>query len=229
MTGSTNADLLERAKQGAPEGLWLRADAQKSGKGRMGRRWDSPSGNLLVSTIVRLLPSDPSASSLAFVAAVAAHKAVCKLSPFAIAQIKWPNDLLSLDGAKFGGILLERADDAVVVGIGVNLAYHPTGLERPVSSIAAMDIIVPAPQEFLEILAADFAATLLQWRTYGTASIFSDWQQRAHPVGSPISGQMPDGGTFDGAFAGLADDGALLLRLENGTIRVIHAGDVFLM
>ncbi len=229
MTGSTNADLLERAKLGAPEGLWLRADAQKSGKGRMGRQWDSQTGNLLASTIVRLLPGDPAAASLAFVAAVAAHKSVSKLSPFAFAQIKWPNDLLNMDGEKFCGILLERADNAVVVGMGVNLAYHPYGLDRPVTSIAAMGLAVPSPQEFLEILAADFAATLSQWRNYGTAPIFNDWQQRAHPIGSLITGQLPNGDALEGAFAGLDDDGALMLRLADGTIRVIHAGDVFLV
>jgi BirA family transcriptional regulator, biotin operon repressor / biotin---[acetyl-CoA-carboxylase] ligase len=229
LTGSTNADLLERAKQGAPEGLWLRADAQQSGKGRMGRQWDSQTGNLLASTIIRLLPSDPAATSLAFVAAVAAHKAVSKLSPFAIAQIKWPNDLLSLDGKKFCGILLERADSAVVAGIGVNLAYHPEGLDRPVTSIAALGLVVPSPQEFLEILAADFAATLLQWRTYGAVGIFNDWLQRAHPIGSLIAGQLPNSEVFEGAFDGLSDDGALMLRLADGSIRVIHAGDVFLV
>ena len=209
--------------------MWLRADVQQTGRGRMGRQWESPPGNLFASTIIRLQPNDPAAASLAFVAAVAAHKAISKLSPFAIAQIKWPNDLLSLDGQKFCGILLERCDDAVVAGFGVNLAHHPEGLDRPVTSIAAMGLIVPTPQEFLEILAADFAASMLQWRTYGTAAIFTDWQNRAHPIGTMLTGQLPNGDAFDGAYAGLSDDGALMLRLADGAIRVIHAADVFLV
>ena len=195
----------------------------------MGRQWESPPGNLFASTIIRLQPNDPAAASLAFVAAVAAHKAISKLSPFAIAQIKWPNDLLSLDGHKFCGILLERCDDAVVAGFGVNLAHHPEGLDRPVTSIAAMGLIVPTPQEFLEILAADFAASMLQWRTYGTAAIFTDWQNRAHPIGTMLTGQLPNGDAFGGAYTGLSDDGALMLRLADGAIRVIHAADVFLV
>ncbi len=195
----------------------------------MGRAWISPPGNLFASTILRLQPNDPPPSTLAFVAAVAAHKAISKLSPFAIAQIKWPNDLLSLAGQKFGGILLERAGDAVITGFGVNLAHYPEGIDRPVTSVAALGLIAPAPQEFVEILAADFAATILQWRTYGTGAIFADWQNRAHPAGSMLSGHLPNGETFAGAFAGLSDDGALMLRLADDAIRVIHAADVFLV
>ncbi len=207
----------------------MRADTQDHGKGRMGRNWASPAGNLFASTIVRLLPSDPAAQSIAFVAAIALHKTVSKLSPFAIAQIKWPNDILTLDGAKLCGILLERAGDAVVVGFGVNLASHPKGLERPVSCIAALGLTVPPPQEFLEILAADFADTILHWRTFGASSIFLDWQIRAHPIGTMVSGQLPNGENFNGAYDGLSQDGALRLRLANDAIHVIHAADVFLV
>jgi BirA family transcriptional regulator, biotin operon repressor / biotin---[acetyl-CoA-carboxylase] ligase len=111
----------------------------------------------------------------------------------------------------------------------MNLAFHPESLDRPVTSIAAMGLPVPHAQEFLEILADDFASTLLQWRSYGTAAIFADWQKRSHRVGTQISGQLPSGENFSGSFAGLADDGALLLRLADGAIRVIHAADVFLV
>ncbi len=229
VTGSTNADLLLRANQGAPEGLWLRADTQNAGRGRLGRNWISPAGNLFASSIVRLKPSDPAAATLAFVAAVAVHKSLSKLSPFSVAQIKWPNDLLSLAGQKLCGILLERSNDAVVAGFGVNLSFQPEGTGRPVTSIAMLGIPPPAPQEFVEILAQDFAETLLQWRTFGSAVILSDWKDRAHPIGTTLNVQLPDGESLSGIYDGLMDDGALMLRLADGAIRVIHAADVFLV
>lgn len=229
LTGSTNADLLIRASEGAGEGLWLRADAQGNGRGRMGREWISPPGNVYASTIIRLQPNDPPAPSLAFVAAVAAHRAISALSPFSFVQIKWPNDILSNDGAKLCGMLLERGGDAVVLGIGVNLMHHPEGLDRPVTSIAALGLAVPAPQEFVEILAAELMAVITTWRTYGQAAIMADWQSRAHPHGTMLSGELPDGERFAGTFAGLNIDGALMLRLADGSIRAIHAADVFLV
>jgi BirA family transcriptional regulator, biotin operon repressor / biotin---[acetyl-CoA-carboxylase] ligase len=188
ITGSTNADLLIRAGHGAAEGLWLRADAQDSGRGRMGRTWISPPGNVYASTIIRLQPNDPPAPSLAFVAAVAAHQALSKLSPFTFVQIKWPNDILSNDGAKLCGMLLERSGDAVILGIGVNLMHHPQGLGRSVTSIKALGLAVPEPQEFVEILADELKAALVTWRTYGQDVIMADWQSRAHPQGTMLSG-----------------------------------------
>ena len=88
LTGSTNVDLLERAAQGAPEGLWLRAAVQDGGRGRMGRNWESPTGNLLASTIVRVRGGDPPASTLAFVAALAVYDAIQQIAPEVAVQIK---------------------------------------------------------------------------------------------------------------------------------------------
>jgi BirA family transcriptional regulator, biotin operon repressor / biotin---[acetyl-CoA-carboxylase] ligase len=228
-TGSTNADLLIRAKMGASEGLWLRADAQDGGRGRMGRSWISPPGNLYVSTIVRIRRDDPPAPTLAFVAAVSVHRALSKLSPFPFAQIKWPNDILSNDGAKLCGILLERSDDAVIIGIGANFAHHPNGLDRAVTSISALGITVPALQDFTEVLAKELAGALVTWRNHGIAATLADWQSRAHPVGTQVQGQLPDGEKFSGVYDGLNNDGALMLRLADGDIRAIHAADVFLV
>ncbi|MFN2260234.1 MAG: biotin--[acetyl-CoA-carboxylase] ligase, partial [Parasphingopyxis sp.] len=124
-TGSTNDDLKELAREGAAEGLWLRAERQTRGKGRRGRSWDSPAGNLYASTLVRLRDGDPAAASLALVAGVALWDALAgALGDAQGLQLKWPNDLL-LGGAKLAGILLEREGEAVIVGCGVNLARHP--------------------------------------------------------------------------------------------------------
>src|SRR4051794_19317804 len=94
-TGSTNDDLAALARAGAPEGVWLRADRQTGGKGRQGRAWVSPTGNLHASTLVRLRPGDPPAPSLALAAAVALHETVAAFAQHAPVRIKWPNDLVA--------------------------------------------------------------------------------------------------------------------------------------
>lgn len=158
-------------------------------------------------------------------AAVALEETVVRLVDPAKLQIKWPNDLL-LDRAKVSGILLERADDAVVVGIGVNLAHHPALTDRRTTSLAEHGAVV-APGDFAERLAALFAAWLFLWRRDGLAPITQRWSERAHPPGARLIANLPDGDMVTGAFLRLAADGALVLGLADGSERVIHAADVF--
>ena len=142
-------------------------------------------------------------------------------------MLKWPNDLL-LDGAKLAGILLERADNAVVIGIGVNLAHHPDDTDRIATSLAARGIIIQ-PAAFLDVLAETFARWLARWRNEGVPAVRDRWVERAHPVGTALAARLPDGISVDGLFERLDADGALILRLASGERRVIHAGDVFLI
>lgn len=216
-TGSTNDDLAVLARDGAPEGLWLRAERQTGGKGRQGRSWQSPPGNLYASTFVRVDPKHPPPPSLALVAAVALHEAVSRFTPRA--RIKWPNDIV-INRAKLAGILLERQGDAVVIGFGVNLAHHPEDLDRPAASLGAR----VAPDVLLRRLAACFEAWLERWREEGLAPVRQAWLAAAHPLGTPLA----SGGT-EGVFDGLDDTGALRLRLADGSVRVVHAGDVFMI
>lgn len=216
--------MAELARSGASEGLWLRAERQTSGKGRQGRAWDSPAGNLYLSTLVRVRPGEPSPATLALVAAVALEEAV---SLFGVhPMLKWPNDLL-VGGAKLSGILLERVDDAVIIGFGVNLAHHPVDLDRPATSIAA-HAPAPDPQVFAETLAEVFARWLSRWRD-GIAPVRERWLARAHPLDTALTARLADGTSMEGLFGGLDGQGALILRLADGTTRVIHAGDVFLL
>jgi BirA family biotin operon repressor/biotin-[acetyl-CoA-carboxylase] ligase len=224
-TGSTNADMLDLARNGAAEGLWLRAERQTAGRGRQGRGWDSAVGNLFASTIVRVRSGEPSPATLALVAAVALEEAVSVFLPGG-AALKWPNDLL-IQGAKLSGILLERAGDAVVIGFGVNLALHPESLDRSATSIAA-HAPAPEPGVFLEVLAESFARWLARWRD-GIAPVRDRWLARAHPIGTALTARLADGSSVDGLFDGLDRDGALILRLADGRTRVIHAADVFLL
>ena len=220
-TGSTNDDLAALAREGAAEGTWLRAERQTGGKGRQGRAWHSPAGNLYASTLVRLRPDDPRAPTLALVAAVALHEAV-SLTADGVA-IKWPNDVI-VDGAKLAGILLERQGEAVIIGFGVNLAAHPDDLDRPATSLAALAGAAPDPAAFAELLAEIFAGWLGRWRAGGLAPVRRRWLESAHPVGTALA--TAEG---DGLFDGLDESGALRLRLADGTVRTIHAGDVFLV
>jgi BirA family biotin operon repressor/biotin-[acetyl-CoA-carboxylase] ligase len=242
-TGSTNDDMAVLAQEGAAEGLWLRAERQTGGRGRQGRGWHSPPGNLYASTLVRLGPEDPPAPTLALVAAVALYEAVetwlmnsppglpggtgsgpsTAGSSLCSVMIKWPNDLL-VDCAKLAGILLERVEDAVVIGFGANLAHHPEGLDRPATDLSALAGAAPDPVDFLEMLAERFGRWLARWRSEGLAPVRARWLQAAHPIGTALS--TPQG---EGLFDGLDQAGALRLRLADGTVRVIHAGDVFLI
>lgn len=218
--------MMALAGQGAPEGVWLRAGRQTGGRGRMGRAWESPDGNLYCSTLVRLLPGDPPPHLLALVGGNAVHALLAPLCA-GQARIKWPNDIL-VDGAKIAGILLERVGDAVIVGIGVNVAGHPTGLDRPVTSIAAQGGAAEAGA-LLERLAQLFAHWLSLWRAQGLEPVRAHWLANAHPAGTPLRIQQPDGTVIEGAFDTLDRDGMLILRLANGDARAIHAGDVQLL
>ncbi|KQT33815.1 biotin--protein ligase [Sphingomonas sp. Leaf412] len=230
-TGSTNADLLALARDGSAEdGLWLRAERQTAGRGRQGRDWQSPAGNLYASTLVRLSPGDPPAPTLALVAAVALDEVVERLLPSPRAaklRVKWPNDLL-IDGAKLSGILLERSGDWVVVGIGVNVAHHPALADRATTSLVAEGVAIDAAT-LAARLAEMLAAWLHLWRDDGLSPVTARWRERAHPPGTPLVARLPDGECVEGRFDTLGDDGALRLRLAGGATRVIHAADVFLV
>jgi BirA family transcriptional regulator, biotin operon repressor / biotin---[acetyl-CoA-carboxylase] ligase len=229
LTGSTNTDLLARAMTGAPEGLWLRADRQLGGRGRMGRDWVSPIGNLYGSTIIRVGAHDPSPATLAFVAGLAAHDLIRQLAPDVPIQLKWPNDVLASDGAKLCGILLERGHDAVVAGFGINLAHHPDDIGRAATDLRALGATPPHPQAACEILADFLARRLQHWRQGPLSALLRLWESAAHPIGTALQVSLAGDERIEGLFDGLANDGALKLRLADGEIRAIHAADIFLI
>lgn len=215
--------------------MWLRAERQTDGRGRQGRTWESPPGNLFTSGLIRLRDGDPAPGTLAFVASLALYQTVSHClslltvdDPEAIQLLlKWPNDLF-LDGKKLSGILLEREADAIVIGVGVNLAHHPGDLDRPVTSLAAYGP-APSPDDFLADLAGRFSALLGGWRSHGPAPILANWLRHAHSQGSSLTVHDPSGEIMTGTFDGLTEEGALRLRLADGSVHVMHAGDVFLV
>lgn len=220
-TGSTNADLI--ADSTAGEGDWLVALRQSSGKGRQGRQWQSLDGNFAGSTLIRLRDGDPPPATLALAAGLALIEAVDAAAPDRALQLKWPNDLM-LDGAKLGGILLERAGDRIVAGFGVNLAAAPAIEGRPTTSLDG----AVSPHAFAPLLAASLARLLIAWRSADPAALINAWQHRAHPLGTAITVHSAPGDCLSGRFDGLDPDGSLRLRLDDGRIERIHAGDVTL-
>ncbi len=228
-TGSTNADLLHRLQSGdaVREGYWLVADRQTGGRGRQGRDWFDGIGNFMGSTVVRRRQGDPSAATLFLVAGLAVYEAISWHAPaHCDLKLKWPNDLLA-NGAKLVGILIEGAGNSFVIGVGANLVSAP---EIPGRSVAALSEFGTAPHRnlFADDLARSFSSELERWRATGTASLIRRWRQTAHPPGTSLEVHEPGRTKVKGMFDGLADDGALRLKLADGTMRVIHAGDVLL-
>jgi BirA family biotin operon repressor/biotin-[acetyl-CoA-carboxylase] ligase len=221
-TGSTNSDLL--AERHAPEGEWLIAARQDQGRGRQNRAWESAGGNFHGSTLIRLAPTDPPAGTLALAAGLALIRAVEAAAPATGLILKWPNDLL-LGSAKLAGILLERQEDRVVAGFGVNLAYAPDIEGRETASLSSVGLV--SPEAFAPLLAAAFARELQRWRDDQLA-MTALWLESAHPVGTPLSVHVAADEKLEGIFAGLAPDGALRLALPGGEERRIHAADVML-
>lgn len=228
-TGSTNSDLAGRLHHGqlVPEGHWLIADRQNAGRGRQGRDWFDSSGNFMGSTVVHLAASDPPAPTLALMTGLALYEVCLALVPDQNGlSLKWPNDVL-LGRAKLAGILLEAQGGAVIVGIGVNLAAAPNLPDRETVALSKFGP-APARDDFAERLAEQFATELDRWRTYGVEPLFRRWLSAAHPIGTALTIHDIDTSKLAGRFDGLAEDGSLLLRLEDGSTRAVHAGDVML-
>jgi BirA family biotin operon repressor/biotin-[acetyl-CoA-carboxylase] ligase len=226
-TGSTNMDLLGRIARGEaiPEGYWLVADRQSEGRGRQGRNWLDAAGNFMGSTVVNLLPGDPLPASLSFVAAIAAYEVV--VNHLAVPQslvIKWPNDLM-IGGAKLSGILLERVGGSVVIGIGVNLAAAPDIADRETGHLSGAGSS-PSRDAFARDLAASFDRELDRWRQFGLDPLFARLLAASYPLGSVLTVHGADGTWVTGEFCGLESDGALRLRVSDGSMCTIHAGDI---
>ena len=227
-TGSTNADLIERLSNGEAlgEGFWYSAARQTGGRGRLGREWSSPEGNLFCSTIVRVRDNEHPLHTLSLAAGLACHE-TCKayLPASAALMLKWPNDVL-VDNAKLAGILIERSGDALVVGIGVNVEQAPEIPDRATTALRALNPRLKASaKDVLQTLAQNFGKQLQNWRSAPLSTTLDAWMCAAHPAGTPVAVGKKDN-RFSGSFAGLDAQGSLLLRLADGTLRTIHAGDV---
>ena len=228
---STNDEAARRAAEGAPDGTVVWARHQSAGRGRRGRQWASPEGNLYCSVLLR--PDVPlgRAAGLSLVAAVAAGDMVAGFLPGRKVEHKWPNDIL-VDGAKIAGILLEasggprRKVEWVVIGCGVNLSVHPAGEGLSATDLGRERGAPVEPGEALSALLESLHRWRGQWETAGIRPVRDAWLARARGLGGEITVRLPRE-EIRGRFEGLDETGALLLRLADTTVRTISAGDVF--
>lgn len=227
---STSSTLKQRAEAGEAEGLAILALRQSAGRGRQGRGWESPAGNLYLSVLLRPAVALREAPQWSFVAAVALAETLKPLLPEAAQpSLKWPNDLL-LNGAKAAGILVEtgvaasNALDWLCIGIGVNIASKPSLPDR---ATACLVEYLPAPPE-PETLAAALLQSLAHWHetrlAQGFTPIRDAWLHHGPAMGAAVSVKR-DGALIEGAFAGLSPEGGLKLA-KDSEVQLILAGEI---
>ncbi|RME61690.1 MAG: biotin--[acetyl-CoA-carboxylase] ligase [Alphaproteobacteria bacterium] len=228
---STNAEAQRRIRAGALAApLWFVACRQEKGKGRHGRAWHSPEGNLYASLATPAPAAPLAAAQTSFAVAIALAETLERQGAPAIA-CKWPNDVLCC-GRKLAGILLERVSDPqgqpwLIVGIGVNIASAPADDAVTWPAIALADLDVAASDA--GALAESLAQRLAHWRARlareGFAPLRAAWMQRAYGMGTRTRVKRGDG-VIEGQFLGLDETGAARLRLDSGPETLVHAGEI---
>ena len=230
--GSTNREAFQRSEAGELGPLWIMARRQTAGRGRSGRQWASEPGNLYASLLVTLACPPTVLPQLSLLAGVAVVDAIRQAADGALAGLrrKWPNDVL-IGQAKCAGILTESVSGheaaVAVIGIGLNLAWHPTDLGRAATNLADHDVRLE-PEAMLGFLAAAMQRWLAVWDCgTGFAAVRTAWLERAGPAGEGCSVNI---GTerIEGTFVGLDAGGALLMQDREGRQRSIGFGDVML-
>jgi len=233
-TDSTNAEARRRADAGETGPLWIVARRQSAGRGRRGRQWESQDGNLF-STLMQVTRKSPAeAAQVTFVAALAIADLLDTWAPASLVTIKWPNDVM-LAGQKASGVLVESGAHEsgglwLAVGIGINLVSAPEGTERPATALAHHlrgDVASPPTIEAAAAkLAEAFNVWMTRWETLGFQPILDAWSARTAGLDGPAVARLGRE-TIEGRAEGVAPDGALKLRLADGSLRLISAGDVF--
>jgi BirA family biotin operon repressor/biotin-[acetyl-CoA-carboxylase] ligase len=228
---STNAEARRRAEAGEAGPVWLVGLRQTAGRGRRGRVWETGEGNLAATLLFQTERAPAEAAQVSFVAALAVADLLAAFVPASKVSLKWPNDPL-LGGLKVSGILVESGARPagglwVAVGIGVNLARKPIDSERPATALTTwLAAPPPRPVEAIEVLAEAFERWSTVWNGVGFPAIADAWTARAHGLGEPCVARLGTE-TVEGTAEGLDGDGALRLRLADGRLRRITAGDVF--
>jgi len=233
-TDSTNAEARRRAEAGEVGPLWIPARRQTAGRGRRGRKWESESGNLASTLLLLTRKSPAEAAQLTFAASLAVADLLDCYVPPALVTIKWPNDVL-LDGCKTSGILIDSGPAPagglwLAIGIGVNLNQTPGDTERPATCIAehlSQGVASPPTvDEAAKALAETFGVWLDRWTTLGFQPILDAWTARTPGLHGPCTARLTNE-TLTGTADGVEADGSLRLKLPDGSLRVISAGDVF--
>ncbi|GBQ63147.1 biotin--[acetyl-CoA-carboxylase] ligase [Komagataeibacter swingsii] len=229
--GSTSDLCKARLEAGAgADGIAILALEQTAGRGSRGRAWSDPGGNLALSVMLVGQGAAVPVGLWPFIAGLALHDAVAGYVPAGhVLELKWPNDLL-LDGGKMAGILIETGIGAgvswQVIGIGANLRGKPDIAGRTLACLADCGVDAPAAPAVARKLLHHLGLWLSCYETHGFAAIRTAWLDRGHAIGTPIRVRAGNQ-QFTGTFAGLGDDGILLLRTPGGVRRVV-TGEVLL-
>jgi BirA family biotin operon repressor/biotin-[acetyl-CoA-carboxylase] ligase len=228
---STNEEAKRLAREGAEDGTLVWAREQTQGRGRSGRGWTSPPGNLYLSLVLRPDCAPADAAQLGFVAALGAGAALAGVMPPMIdLRYKWPNDIL-LNRRKAAGILLETesagADrlEWLILGLGINVARRPSDTAFPATSLHEEGAAEATVEAVLEAFSRHFLNWVNRWLDDGFAPVRAAWRKSAISLGEAIRVRLPQG-ELEGIFEDVDADGALLLRM-GGAVRRITAGDVF--
>lgn len=230
---STNEEAKRLAAADAADHTVVWARRQLAGRGRRGRPWSSPEGNLHCSFLLRPDFGASRAAQMSFAMALALVDAIAVVGGATRleARCKWPNDVL-IGGRKVAGILLESAggtDGALewlVIGTGVNVAHHPADAEFPATSLTAEGLAGVTPADLLEALSEAWRGWRERLERQGFAPLRAAWLGIAYGLGQAITVRL-DKATLGGTFAGLDADGALVLEDGDGKRRRIAAGDVY--
>jgi BirA family biotin operon repressor/biotin-[acetyl-CoA-carboxylase] ligase len=231
-TGSTNADALERARSGAPEGTVIVADEQTAGRGRLGRSWVSaPGEGLWFSVLIRMDPG-PARGLLPLLAGVAVAESVRRRG--VDAGLKWPNDVvvegLAHDGSpgprKLAGILAETdGGDGVVLGVGVNVSQGPEGLPTPQATSLALEGVAAGRQDLLVDILIGLHSAVENLRREGAGLAIDPYRALCLTIGREVTVALPAGDTISGRAVGVGEDGQLHVRTSDRTVS-LAAGDV---
>jgi BirA family biotin operon repressor/biotin-[acetyl-CoA-carboxylase] ligase len=229
-------DAPETAALWPAGGLAVHASEQIGGRGRHGRSWASPPGNLYVTAAIPCPGGPRRGVEVGFVGGVALARALDDLGVAGV-RLKWPNDVL-IDGAKVAGLLPESVTDAagrfwILLGMGLNVTHAPAAGQTlyPATSLArvagAAGTGVPSVPALRDALLTRLAGALALWRADGFQPVRRAWLEVGHGLGDPVRVRL-GAETVTGIFLGLARDGALLLRdAATGGERTVLAGDVF--
>ncbi|WP_174767399.1 biotin--[acetyl-CoA-carboxylase] ligase [Bartonella kosoyi] len=233
---STNLIAQRKAQTGHQGYLWIVAQEQLQGRARRGRAWNSPKGNLYCSLLLMDDIVHQTAAQLGFVAGVSVAEAIKqfikaekKTGNDNIVSLKWPNDIL-LRGAKSSGILLEilklpSQQDALVIGIGINVKYNYEDALYPTSSLQSIGLHIEAEQLFT-VLTESFSRNYLLWKQpKGCEIIRNKWLLYSAHLGKYVK-VMNDEKIVEGIFDGLDRDFNGIIKQKNGQTAIITAGDV---
>ncbi|HLH11299.1 MAG TPA: biotin--[acetyl-CoA-carboxylase] ligase [Methylovirgula sp.] len=230
--GSTNDAALALARLGGPDRCWLIAKTQTAGRGRHGRKWASPPGNLYASLLLIDAVPRARAPQLGFVAGVALARALRVLvAEEARLKLKWPNDIL-FGGAKLGGILLDGAElanggFASIIGLGVNCSCYPRDVDYPATALCETGASVSSPQDVFAELSSEMAHWLEIFDAgNGFAAVRGEWLALADGLGAPVKIATP-ARRLEGRFKTIDSSGRLVLENESGVL-AIESGDVIL-